>query len=67
MELHIRIEPALESTPKSLLDEQDGVGSSQPSSLPLPHAPQYNIARDRERRQVIHQRGMLRLIWLLML
>ena len=53
MDLYIRIEAGFESTPKSLLDEQDGVGSSQPSPLPLPHAPQYNIVRDRERRQVI--------------
>ena len=36
------------STPQSLSDEQDDVGSSQPS--PPPIAPQYDITRDREKR-----------------
>ena len=48
VELHIRTKYASVSTPQYLLDERDGVGSSQPSPLP-----QYNIVRDKEKRQVI--------------
>ena len=51
MELQIKTDHALESTSQSLSDEQDSVGSSK--SSPPPPAPQYSIAIDRERRQVI--------------
>ena len=44
MELNIRTKHASVSTPRSLLDKQDGIGSYQPSP-PLP-APQCNIVKD---------------------
>ena len=46
VELQIRTKPASKSTPHSLSNEQDAVGSSQQSSSP--YASQYNITRDRE-------------------
>ena len=65
VELQTRTELTSVSTPQSLSNEQDGVGSSQPS--PPPPVPQYSIAKTRREDKLFLQKGMSRLIWLLIL